>query len=360
VQTLPSSTLPTTPSPSTSDIPPAAPTLTCTKLPVPHHPLLLFKGFISGTYVLDVADPLHPVQVCVLTNGSSARFVSATKIVFWASTLVGTADLETGNVSWSRAWLTAPIGVVFSPDGTNWAYMEADDKAVRTHLVVGGKDTVVVTRAFPGGHGVPPYGPLDQLAFSATGQYLLTNAFFAPAGDPPNFMVFAMDGSTAFKSTTAEFGTWDRAGNRLYFLATRAAGSINGTVESLEPGVQPVVRSAKLSSYFWPTLSPDGNTMVFNSYGVQGFPHPWKLDLARRVKTQLASATSSQPVFISPDVIWSNEGVPCACGPGGTSQPDGRVIAHNLRTGVNSVVLLLPTLTRSQSPTDGISDVWFG
>jgi hypothetical protein len=65
-------------------------------------------------------------------------------------------------------------------------------------------------------------------------------------------------------------------------------------------------------------------------------------------------------VFIAPDVIWSDEGVPCVCGPGGTSQPDGRLIAHNLKTGINSVVLGLGTLPESTSPTSDIEDVWFG
>lgn len=163
----------------------------------------------------------------------------------------------------------------------------------------------------------------------------------------------------AFQSTTAKFSVWDRSGNRLYFLAAKVVGEIAGTVVSWNPGGQPVALSAKVSSYFWPTLSPDGTTLVFNTYGAQSFPHPWRLDIARRVRAVVASATSTQPVFIGPDVIWSNEGIPCACGIGGTSAPDGRVIAHNLKTGVNSVVLEIASLTPSKSPTEDIVDVWF-
>jgi hypothetical protein len=351
------------PSPSPSGSPVAAvpdPKLTCTKLPVPPDPLLLMRGSISGLYVIDVVDPLHPVQVCQLLSATSGRFISGTKIMFWYSMFVGTADLQTGSLNWSRAWVNEPTEVVFSPDGSSWAYREGDSTGVRTHLVVGGKDQVLVTRAPLGGHGVPPYGPLDQLAFSATGQYVLTYAFFVAAGEPPNFMVFALDGSTAFKSATAKFGTWDRAGNRLYFLAATTAAGIAGTVKSVDPGGQPVVRSPKLSSYFWPSLSPDGKTLAFSTYGAQRFPHPWKLDVASRVKTQLSTATSTQPVFIALDVIWSNEGIPCACGPAGTSAPDGRVIAHSLKTGINSVVLGISNLTQSTSPTGDIVDVWFG
>jgi WD40-like Beta Propeller Repeat len=311
-------------------------------------------------YVLDVIDPLHPVEVCQLLNAVSGRFVSGTKIAFWYSTFVGTADLQTGSLNWSRAWVDAPIDVVFSPNGSDWVYREGDESNVRTHLVVAGKDTVLVTRAVFSNHLPPPYGLHDQVAFSATGEYLLTYAYFVPTGAPPHFMVFALDGSTVFKSPTAKFGTWDVAGNRLYFLAATNVDVVSGTVQSLDPGGKPVVRSPKLSSYFWPSLSPDGKTMAFNSYGAQGFPHPWKLDIASRVRTQAATATSSQPVFVAPDVIWSTEGIPCACGPSGTSAPDGRVIGHNMRTGVNSVVLGLSSLTQSKSPTGDIVDVWFG
>ena len=40
---------------------------------------------------------------------------------------VGTADLQTGNLFWNRAFLNPPAAVSFSPDGTNWAWIEADE-----------------------------------------------------------------------------------------------------------------------------------------------------------------------------------------------------------------------------------------
>ena len=103
-----------------------------------------------------------------------------------------------------------------------------------------------------------------------------------------------------------------------------------------------------------------GKTPGVNTFAEQGFPHRWRIDTTRRVRAKVSSATSSPPVFIGSDYIWSNEGVTCKCGPAGTSAPDGRVIAHNMRTGVNSVVLGVADLTASTSPTDDIEDVWFG
>jgi hypothetical protein len=329
-------------------------------VPVPPDPLLLMRGDVSGLFVLDVADPLRPVKVCDLANARGGRFISGTKIAFWYSTFVGTADLQTGRLTWNRAFLNEPGAVAFSADGANWAYWEADASgAARTHLVVGGNDQVVLSRAPIGGHGGVPWGPVSQLAFSDSGQYLLTYTLFADIGGSPNLIVYALDGTVAFQSTTAKFGVWDRSGNRLYFLAATNVGSTTGTVKSWEPGGQPVVRSPKLSTYFWPALSPDGKSLAFNTYNTQGFPHPWRLDIAKRARAQLSSASSSQPVFIAPEVIWSNEGIPCKCGLGGTNEPDGRLIAHNLRSGINSVVLGLSGLTQSKSPTENIEDVWF-
>lgn len=320
------------------------------------------NGTPPSLIVLDVANPLHPALACVLSNASGGgRFISGTKFVFWNATFVGTADLQTGNISWTRAFLNPPAVVSFSPDGANWAYMTFDDSgAQQTHLVIAGKDKVVLSRAPIGGHGGVPWGPVNQLEFSASGQYLLTYTLFADEGGQPNFIIYALDGTVAFKSTTAKFGAWDRAGNRLYFLAATAVGETSGTVVSWDPGGQPVARSLKMSTYFWPTLAPDGRTLVFNTYNAQGFPQPWRLLIASRSRSRLSSATSSMPVFVAPDVVWSSEGLPCTCGPMGASMTDGRVIAHNIRTGVNSVVLEIARLTLSQSPTQDIVDVWFG
>ena len=340
------------------------PKFSCKATPVPADPLVLMSGSaspLSSLIVLDVKDPLHPTLACVLSNANGGRFISGTKIVFWYSTFVGTADLETGGLVWNRAFLNPPAAVSFNSDGTNWAWIEDDGTGARkTHLVVGGKDQVVLSRAPIGGHGGVPWGPVSQLEFSASGQYLLTYTLFADAGGKPNLIVYALDGTVAYQSKTAKFGVWDGAGNRLYFLAATAVGSNAGTVVSWDPGGQPVVRSPKLTSYFWPTLSPDGRTLVFNTYNAQGFPHPWRLVIATRTRSQVSSSTSSVPVFVSPDYIWSSEGIPCVCGPMGTSQADGRLIAHNMKTGVNSVVLEIARLTPSQSPTSDIVDVWFG
>lgn len=310
---------------------------------------------------MDLVDFLHPVQACQLNNAKSGRFISATKIAFWTTQFLGTVDLATSSVNWSRAFVDSPANVVFSPDGSKWAYTTGDESTGRiTHLVVKGTDRKILTRASIGGHGAPPYGPLDQLQFSAHGDYLLNYTAFGDAGGQPNFMVFAMNGSIAFKSSTAEFGVWDRAGNRLYFLASTSAGDIRGQVRSWDPGGQPVVRSGDLTSYFWPAISPDGRALVFNSYDAKGLPHLWRVDIASRLSAQISTSNSTSPVFVSPGLVWSNVEKPCACGAGGASAPDGQVVGHDIQSGAETAVGDFNGFTPSQAPTRDILDVWLG
>jgi hypothetical protein len=250
---------------------------------------------------------------------------------------------------------------VYKSLGKKWAYITGDDNAGRvTHLVVAGKDQTILNRASIGGHGGSPFGPLDQLQFSAHGDYLLTYTAFRDAGGQPNFMVFAMNGSVAFQSPTARFGVWDRAGNRLYFLAATSAAEIKGQVRSWDPGGQPVARSGNLTSYFWPAISPDGRALVFNSFDAKDLPHLWRLDIASRLSAQIANSSSTAPVFVAPALVWSTEERPCECGPGGSSAPDGKVVAHDIQGGTETAVGDFNGFTPSTAPTQDILDVWLG
>jgi hypothetical protein len=311
---------------------------------------------------MDVADPLHPFQICSLNNAVSGRFVSATKIVFWESTFVGTADLVTNSVNWSRAFVDAPTVLAFSPDGSKWAYQTGDaSRGLTIHLVIAGKDETLLTIPQIIGTGVPPWGPFSKLQFSAHGDYLLTyTAFGNPVGGQPDFEVFRLDGSVAFRSATANLGAWSWTGNRLYFLAATAVAGIRGRVGSWDPGSAPVSLSGTLTSYFWPAIAPDSGTLVFNSFDAKSLPRLWRLDIASGKVVQISSGTSTEPVFMSPSVVWSSEEKPCQCGPGGSSAPDGKVVAHDLQSGTDSLVGDFTGFTLSTAPTRDILDVWLG
>jgi hypothetical protein len=352
------------PSASASASPSTDPSLVCTSKPVPGHPLALLAATLltsQGLAVMDVADPLHPFQICGLNNATSGRFVSATKIVFWDFTFVGTADLITNSVNWSRAFVDAPTVVAFSPDGSKWAYQTGDPThGLTIHLVIAGKDETLLTMPQIIGTGVPPWGPLNKVAFSAQGDYLLTYTAFGSPSGLPNFVVFRSDGSVAFRSALANLGTWSSTGNRLYLLAATTVAGIIGRVGKWEPGSAPVQVSGPLSSYFWPAVSPDDGKVVFNSFDAKSLPRLWRLDIATGKVVQISSGISTEPVFVSRNVVWSSEERPCQCGPGGSSAPDGKVVAHDLQSGADTLVADFTGFTLSQAPTRDILDVWLG
>jgi hypothetical protein len=73
---------------------------------------------------------------------------------------------------------------------------------------------------------------------------------------------------------------------------------------------------------------------------------------------------SSRPVFVTPNVIWTDEEKPCDCGPGGASQTDGTILAHDLNRGTDSVVDTSQTVPGIGGPplpaptTTDIVDTW--
>lgn len=339
--------------------------VTCSSRPVTGHPLLLLQpsSVNPELAVFDLSDPLKPHQLCKLSPVNGGRFISATKIAFWSGRLIGLADLTSDMVA-RTAELPEATGVVFSPDGSAFAYHAGDESSgITTHINDGGTDRTLFTRAPIGGHGAPPYGPLAQMEFSADGRYLLEFQGFTPTTGPANFLVYGRDGSLAFQSTTAEFGAWAPNASKLYFLATSERGRIDGDIHSWDPSGGEVTVARGLTTYFWPKVAPDGRMAAFDSYDLSapgeatgGLPHLWRLDLSTGKVAQLSTAISERTVFVSASVVWSDEGQRCSCGPGGASQPTGRVLSHNLVTGQDTVVDLIPSTPGSR--INEVLDVW--
>ena len=342
--------------------------VTCSSRPVTGHPLLLLQpgGITPELAVLDVLDPLKPQHLCKLSPADGGRFISATKIAFWLGQQIGVADLMSDAVA-ETAELPTSTGVAFSPDGSAFAYGTGDDTlgtiGTSKHLNDGGSDRTLFTQGPIGGHGGPPYGPLDQLEFSADGRYLLAYSLFRPTPGPANFLVYRRDGSLAFQSNTASFGAWAPTGSKLYFLAQKDRGLIDGDVHSWDPSGGEVTVARGLTSYFWPSMAPDGRTMVFDSYdrsapgdATGGLPHLWRLDLSTGKVAQLSTAISARTLFVSATVVWSDEEQRCECGPGGSSAPTGKVLSHNVLTGQDTVLDLIPSAQGSR--INEVRDVW--
>jgi Tol biopolymer transport system component len=318
--------------------------------------------------MLDVSDPLKPSIVCRIDPAGGAHILSNTRLAFWTGNEIGTADLASGAIMQTGRLAARADRGAFSPDGTMFAYRSYDAAGgMSTHLFAGGSDRVLYVEEPVGGHGGPgpSFGPFDQLEFSPDGSLLLDFKSFRPQTGPGNFLVFrSSDGSYLFRSTGATNGTWSPGGNTLYFLLGQA-GQV-GELESLSPDGQRKVVAPGVNGLYWPQMSPDGRSIVYNASDNSvrdcgGVPHLWRLDLASGHATQVSRAISSGPFFVQPTVVWSDEQQPSPCGPGGPSSPDGVILAHDLNTGTDSKVdtsLILPA-SGGPASTFSLLDTWF-
>lgn len=367
VQTVNPSAAPTAgPSPTGAAFPAQ---LNCDRPVTATHALVLFEYANSSVLgVLDVSDPLKPNLLCWLSGAKGGRFVQAsTQIAFWMDDKLGTADLASGKVVQTDTLPAVPSEGFFSSDGAQFAYRVGDDTnaGLSTHLYrrADHRDLMLYSQAPIGGHGGPPYGPVDQLTFSPDNKELLDYYEFRPlSGTPQHFMVFrTTDGSVSYQLDTAAFGAWSPTGSTVYFFVRGEQGFV-GELDSVGPSGQAQTVVASITGFFWPRVTPDGAGIVYDAYDSTGLPQLWRLDLATKGVTQLSLTITSKPVFVTRSVIWSDDEKPCDCGPGGASAPDGSIMAHNLGGASDKLVdtsHTAPGVGAPQPSTTGIADVWF-
>lgn len=332
--------------------------------------LAIYQFATTPSFVetLDVSNPLKPSIVCRMTSTDGAHLLSNTRLAFWNGNELGTADLASGAIT-RTARLAAVAGKgAYSPDGTKFAYRSYDEAgAMTTHLEVAGSDRTLYVQEPVGGHGGPgpSFGPFDQLMFSADGSLLLDAAAFRPQSAAASLYVFRSDGSIAFQSKTALNGTWSNSGNTLFLYTGGQPGS-TGELDSLSADGQRKVVAMGLDGFYWPRISPDGRSIIYNISDSSvpdcgGVPHLWLLDLATGRSTQISRAISSDPFFVQPNVVWSDQQQLSPCGPGGPSSPDGVILAHDLGAGTDAKVdtnLILPTVG-GPLITANLIDAWF-
>jgi len=318
--------------------------------------------------MLDVSDPLKPYLACTLSPAYGARFLSDTKLAFWVGDQLGTADLSSGAIT-QTAHLPASAGTgAFSADGTEFAYRSYDDAgAMTTHLFVNGSDRTLYVQGPLGGHGGPgpSFGPFDQLEFSPDGSLLLDYSLFRPPSGPSNLIVFKTDGSILFQTPGALGGAWSPTGSTLFFYDSTPSG-LAGDLDRLDANGQRQVVASGLHRMNWLRMSPNGSGIIYNTSDSSvpdcgGVPHLWRFDLATGRATQISSSISSSPYFVQPNVVWSDEQVLSPCGPGGPSTEDGRILAHDLNTGLDATVdtSLIPAGAGGPLVTWNLLDVWF-
>jgi hypothetical protein len=333
--------------------------------------MVLFRewGEQAPVLILDVANPVKPLHLCTLSPADGARFVSATKVAFSMGDRLGLADLSNGAVVQMAQLPAVGWGGVFSRDGSRFAYRVADDKGVQTlHLWSRGKDQTLYAQEPLGGHGGPGWanGPSSQLQFSPDGQELLDYNLFRPRmTGPANLLVFKVDGSVLFQYTGFALGVWRPSGSLLYFSFW--PGQPPATqVDAIDAAGQRRTVASGVGGLNWPSMTPDGLGIVYTAVDAAGHPHLWRLDLATGAATQVGKVITAVTEFVGPNVVWTNEGTPCECGPGGNSMPTGVVIAHDLIAGSDATVDFGSfrgpggTPASSAPPSaESVMDVWF-
>jgi len=311
--------------------------LSCSKPVTATHALALL-AYTDTTVlgILDVSSPFKPTLLCWLSPAQGGRFdQSSSRVIFWAGDKLGSADLATGKVVETDQLPATPSKGAFSADGKLFAYRVGDDNVgVSTHVHGIGYDRTLYTEEPIGGHGGPPYGPLDQLEFSADGTQLLDYYDFRPTSGPPKLLVFrTADWASVFQSASAPAGgVWSRSGNTPYFFVWGPQPP-TGELDTLDTNGGPHTVAGSLNGFYWPRMQQDGGGIVYDTYDTAGQPHIWRLELATHAASQLSTATGSLPVFVSPTIVWFNEEKPCDCGPGGLSAPDGVILAYNFAVG---------------------------
>jgi hypothetical protein len=339
---------------------PGASQLSCAAPVTQAHSVALMESHntsIGILSVLDVSNPLHPRLLCRLSPADGGTFdQSPNQLLFSSGRSVGVVDLTSGTVKQTARLASAPLNdLTWSPDGSMIAYREyADDGRMSTHLYSAGVDHILYTQEPLGGHGGASFGPADKLAFSADGTLLSDFLLFRPPSGLDPFLVWspaqALAGSTGpqplFHSQTMYFGIWAPSGHTLYALDPGQGPSATGTLYVLADGQsQPRAIANGLSFMSWPQMSADGSGIVYDTPVKAGpndvcggIPHVWRIDLTSGRASQLMSALSSNPVFVTQTVLWAGELVPAPCGPGGESAQDGVTLAYDFTIGKTSTV----------------------
>src|SRR5258708_15508971 len=251
--------------------------------------------------ILDVSDPLKHLLLCWLSGASGGRFDQASnEIVFWIGNKLGDADLTSGKVVQTDTLPNTPTEGSFSSDGTEFAYRTGDDSVagMSLHLYRRGdrRDITLYSQDPIGGHGGPPYGPLDQLLFSPDNKLLLDFYEFRPmSGTPPRFIVFtAADGSVAYQLETAAFGACAATGSTVYFFVQGEQGFV-GELDSAGASGPAHTAASSTNGFFWPRCTPDGAAIVYDAYDRTRLPHLWRVDPSNHAAAQLSAVVSSQP-----------------------------------------------------------------
>jgi hypothetical protein len=290
-----------------------------------------------ATVLADVTDPRNPHPICTITGSWTAQLVTQTTIS-WSATegspvtagdsVIGFLDLFTGNTTVAATWSggAAMDGLhAWSPDRGFLAYVASDASAVNLHLLSGGGDRVVATLGSVPGRGANPNEDDAYLGFSPDGAYFAFVQTYSSSGDHLQIR-HTQDGSLAYSQPLGTMATWGSSGSVLYFRKP-----VSSVISLWDPSGVVTQAFGQQLSWIQPRADAGDDNLAFTVRDTAGTPHVWLYGHGGRSGGQLPNVRSS-PVWLNTTAFFYVEEAPCgtACGPGPSTQPDGKTFTFDL------------------------------
>ena len=175
------------------------------------------------------------------------------------------------------------------------------------------------------GRGSNPNEDDAYLAFSPDGAYFAFVQTYSSSGDDLQVR-HTQDGSLAYSQPLGTMATWGSTGSVLYFRKP-----VSSVISLWDPSG--VVNQAIGQQLAWiqPRADAGDDNLAFTVRDTAGTPHVWLYGNGGRSGGQLPNVRSS-PVWLNTTAIFYLEEAPCgsACGPGPSTQPDGKTFTFDL------------------------------
>ena len=308
----------------------------CSGQPTAYEALLVMQG-APATVLADVTDATHPHTICTISGSAQPHLVTQ-RMISWSATqtpgqagpsMLLTLDLFAGAgptsiASWNGGLFMDGLHA-WSPDESSLAYVSSDDSAVKLHLLSGGGDRVVATLGAVPGRGVSFTEDDAFLGFSADGKYFALVQTFT--GNGPHLQIRkTQDGTLAYSQADGTMAAWSYSGSDLYF---REPGKTEVKVWNPTSGVAQLFALAQ--AWVRPTTDAGDDSVAYTVNDGNGLPHVWIYGHGGRSGGQLSPSVRSSPTFLNATSLFEVEETACTnCGPGPTSQPDGKTFVYSL------------------------------
>src|SRR6266849_959707 len=358
----PSAALIPSPSPAAAGTP-APVAVTCTsQIPTGHELALVTLRNSTDIVVRDMSDISTPVTRCAFKTCSQycqtfgplfTRFVTATEISYIVNNGSGSAamylaDLQTRTTKLIRAWSDDDGSYywvfAWSPDGNTLSYLSPT--AWRLWSAAG--DLALSTLGTMPGYNFNVNSPdSETVGFSADGQYVALDQSLASqtntAPHPSKFEVVRLsDHKMVYSRADGIMATWAAKGARLYFRTSSG-------VEAWDPasGVQVVAPGL---AWINPWPSADGKRIAYSTADAKGnhFAAYLRLTDQPATQVQLSALPRAGAGFLTSTLVWYAGEQVCGptvqCGYNETNldgpPPTGLTYIHDLATGTVSTSII--------------------